>query len=241
MLLPVPISHSLLKCCIMRGMESHNSRASLKPPRHIVWDWNGTLSNDVQAAVNGINLLLAERKLPLVNIEKHRCIFDFPVRNYYAALGFQLENEDWDAMAKKFTEAFLTDESARLFDGASEALRRLSEAGIAMSVLSACEESALNAALERHAMRDLFVAVRGLRHNSADSKLGIAKKLFTEIGQPFDDVWMIGDTTHDNEVASAAGCRCLLLSDGYQSRQRLLNTGVPVLNNVTEVPSFFGI
>ena len=210
-------------------------------PRHIVWDWNGTLCDDVQAAVNSMNAMLGKRRLPLIDVAEHRGMFRFPVRDYYDALGFQLDIEDWDALAKEFADVFHADFSARLFDGARDVLRRLADAGVAMSVLSACEQGALDAALDRHGLRGRFVAARGLRHNGADSKLEAARALFAEIGAPFDDVWMIGDTAHDSEVAAEAGCQCLLVCAGYQSRKRLLRVGVPVLDSVADVPGFFGV
>jgi Predicted phosphatases len=216
-------------------------RAPAPKPRHIVWDWNGTLQDDVQAAVNGINLLLAERGLPLVDVETHRRLFDFPVKKYYEALGFELENEDWNAMANAFTAAFIGDESARLFAGTDEALRRVASAGIPMSLLSACEENALNGNLLRHGLLGRFAMVRGLGNKSAGTKFDIGRRLFADIGAPLDDVWMVGDTLHDCEVARDSGCQCLLLASGYQSRERLGAAGVPVLDGVADVPAFFGI
>ena len=59
----------------------------MEKPKHIIWDWNGTLQNDVLAAVAGINFLLEQRGMPLVDIQKHRELFSFPARNYYIALG----------------------------------------------------------------------------------------------------------------------------------------------------------
>ena len=39
----------------------------MTPYRHIVWDWNGTLLDDVLASVNTINRLLADRAMPRKN------------------------------------------------------------------------------------------------------------------------------------------------------------------------------
>ena len=34
--------------------------------------------------------------MPEVTVERHRELFDLPVRGYYEALGFRLESENWD-------------------------------------------------------------------------------------------------------------------------------------------------
>ncbi|MGI5869499.1 MAG: HAD family hydrolase [Kiritimatiellia bacterium] len=209
-------------------------------PRHIVWDWNGTLQDDVHAAVNGINHLLVQRGLPTVDIDRHRRLFSFPVRNYYTALGFKLEQENWERLSKDFIDAFLRDEPYELFHGARAALEALHDNGVAMSVLSASEQSTLDASLARHGLRDFFCNVKGLDNHGAASKVHLAESLFARIGGPFDDVWIVGDTTHDKEVADAAGCQCLLLACGYQSQERLLACGCDVLDSIANVPAFFG-
>jgi len=213
----------------------------VKLPRHIVWDWNGTLQNDVQAAVNGINQQLEARGLPTVDVETHRKLFSFPVSNYYLALGFKLEEEDWSLIAKTFITAFLSDASTSLFGGTVPTLTRLAEQGIGMSILSAAEQSSLEQLLVNHGIRHFFSQVRGLDNHGAGSKLHIAEDLFETIGGNRTDIWLVGDTTHDKEVADAAACNCVLLASGYQSRERLQQCGCPVLNSVSDIPAFFGL
>lgn len=210
-------------------------------PRHIVWDWNGTLQDDVQAAVNGINLLLGQRGMAQVSIGRHRELFSFPVADYYRELGFVLEKENWDEMAHTFITAFAADSSARLFDGTVPALSRFEAAGVPMSILSACQRDVLEEALLSAGIRRFFHTVKGLGDPGAVSKIALAEELFATIDVPAGDVLLVGDTTHDKEVADAAGCRCVLLASGYQSRERLAACGCTVLDSVADVPAFLGI
>jgi len=55
---------------------------SIKRYKHIIWDWNGTLLDDVNIVVNVMNSLLERRSLPLIDIEKYKDIFTFPVKKY---------------------------------------------------------------------------------------------------------------------------------------------------------------
>jgi len=48
--------------------------------KHVVWDWNGTILDDVQHAVNTMNVLLDGHDLPLIDIVTYRQIFEFPVK-----------------------------------------------------------------------------------------------------------------------------------------------------------------
>ena len=61
--------------------------------KHIIWDWNGTLINDVWLAVEIMNSILASRNIPLISHEKHKEMFDFPIKNYYQKLGIDFNKE----------------------------------------------------------------------------------------------------------------------------------------------------
>lgn len=220
----------------------HRPRVSVpERPLHLVWDWNGTLQDDVQAAVNGINALLLERQLPTVDLDRHRETFGFPVRNYYRALGFRLEQEDWEAMARQFHALFLADPSTTLRPAARPVLEAFRRHGIAMSLLSACEQSILENLLQTYGIREFFTQVRGLDNLHAHSKLETGRALLADLDVPAARICFVGDTDHDWEVASALGAACVLLAAGYQSPRRLARCGCPVLPSLDELPPFFGL
>ena len=215
-----------------------------KLPAHVVWDWNGTLQDDVQAAVNGINALLAARGLPLSTLEIHRRHFGFPVQNYYRALGFRLEDEDWDALSQAYYDAFYSDPTPRLFDATLPTLRRLRELGVGMSLVSAAEKTVLLRALRGYGLDAYLDDIRGLGDRDARSKLelgrGVVETLVRERGIAPRDVWFVGDTDHDYEVATACGASCLLLTCGYQSEERLATFPCPRVGSIADVLGFFG-
>ena len=54
----------------------------------ILWDWNGTLLDDVWTGTAAMNALLKKYDLPLLrDIEHYRSVFCFPVSAYYEKLG----------------------------------------------------------------------------------------------------------------------------------------------------------
>ncbi len=57
--------------------------------RSIIWDWNGTLLNDLDLCISAINVLLGKRELPLLNRQTYKAVFSFPVKDYYKAVGFR--------------------------------------------------------------------------------------------------------------------------------------------------------
>ena len=57
--------------------------------RALVWDWNGTLLDDVDAGLTTTNQVLTEFGLPgLDGRDAYRRSFGFPIRDFYSRLGF---------------------------------------------------------------------------------------------------------------------------------------------------------
>ncbi len=48
----------------------------------IIWDWNGTLLNDTDICVSCMNRVLKKRGLELLDVQRYREIFNFPVKIY---------------------------------------------------------------------------------------------------------------------------------------------------------------
>jgi phosphoglycolate phosphatase len=193
--------------------------------RHLIWDWNGTLLDDVEACVGAINRMLDRRRLPGIDTPTYRRIFDFPVIRYYTQLGFDLDAEDWNAVAIEFHEHYgELARSATLRDGVIDVLDVLADAVAGMSVLSACEQTILERMLVEHGIRRRFGHVSGLDNLHASSKLENGRRLLETLDLPPHEIVLIGDTNHDHEVASALGIGCILLAGGHQSESRLLAT-----------------
>jgi phosphoglycolate phosphatase len=51
------------------------------------------------------------------------------------------------------------------------------------------------------------------------------------------EVWLVGDTLHDFDVAEKLGCQCILVSQGHQSRERLRQSKAIVVENLENVIS----
>lgn len=59
----------------------------------VIWDWNGTLLNDVRRTFELTNKMLEERSKPKLELEEHCNKFSFPIIDCYMKLGFGFLNE----------------------------------------------------------------------------------------------------------------------------------------------------
>ncbi len=203
--------------------------------RHVVWDWNGTLIDDVDVFVNSLNAMLRRRRLHPVDREAYRDQFDFPVRDYYRNLGFDLENEDWDALTGEFHTGLTSANVAGVRPDTVPLLRDLQAAGVGMSVLSALEQGRLETALGDAELMPFFAFIRGSLDLNGHSKLERGHELSRLLALPPETICLVGDTTHDHQVAHALGWHCVLLDAGHHSRRRLEPLGRPVFSQLRQV------
>lgn len=206
---------------------------------HLIWDWNGTLFDDVQLCLDVMNAMLAKRGMPVVSRQAYRQVFDFPVRNYYQKLGYDFEREPFEAISTEFITAYEFQRSGcELMPGAAITLQAVSQQGITQSVLSASKGDYLRQALLEYGLAGWFCAVYGLDNHHAAGKLAVGMALMAEQKLDPGRVLLVGDTTHDAEVAAAMGIACWLIPNGHQDPARLVATGVPVIPDLTLVPEF---
>jgi phosphoglycolate phosphatase len=206
--------------------------------KHIIWDWNGTLLDDAAACVDAINVLLRRRKLPAITHAQYVEVFGFPVKDYYLQLGFDFTKDDWQRVAEEYHDVYaVASAQAALRDGARDAVQGMKRAGFRVSVLSACELSLLKRMMQERGILDLFDGVYGLPDLFAHSKMELGRAMLSDMGLAPADALLIGDTTHDFEVAQALACACLLMSGGHQSAAKLKGCGCPVVANCEEALS----
>ncbi len=205
--------------------------------KYIIWDWNGTLLDDIDINLEIINILLKERNMPSLNSrERYRELFGFPITDFYKALGFNFENEPFEAVAREY--AFLYDEkypSASLMQGAEELLRRLKHQGIGQIIVSATEQAFLLGQVTYFEIEHLFTDILGTSDIYVRSKVSVAEKWLHDNSVSPDEVLFVGDTVHDKEVADSIGCDCVLIPAGHQSREILALSGARLLESISDI------
>jgi phosphoglycolate phosphatase len=203
--------------------------------KHIIWDWNGTLLDDVWLCVEILNRMLEHRGMKTTTLSEYQKHFDFPVINYYIKLGFDFEKEPFDDVAREYIRAYESERRrCRLRRGVIDIIKQFRTKGVLQSVLSASQQSSLIEALELFDLKFFFENIAGLDDYYAHSKVDAGEKLLKNLTVSKREVLLIGDTTHDYEVACMLGSDSLLLPAGHQSKQRLLATGARVCDSFYE-------
>jgi len=215
-------------------------KLSFENIKAVIWDWNGTLLNDLDICIFSMNQILERLYLPILTVEKYKSIFTFPVKEYYTAAGIDFGIHDWDIMAHEFIANYRqTLPQATLYEGVTGVLSFFKEKQRRQFILSAMQQDFLMESVTAMNIPGYFEQIVGLNDHYAHTKEENAILLVEETGLPRDSILMIGDTLHDLEVAESAGIHCILVANGHQSNERLENSGTVVCRDLQEVVSMF--
>ena len=200
----------------------------------VIWDFNGTIINDVKLGVDSVNKMLARRGLPLVaDVAEYRRRLRFPIIDYYRDLGFDFDAEPYESLAHEWIALY--NEGAHTITatvGLQDALAAIAAAGIPQIIISASEQEMMHRALDRLGLRGYFSEILGQDNVYAAGKMETARQFEARCGA--SDPVVIGDTLHDFEMARELGARCILYTLGHSSLADLESTETPLVSDLRD-------
>ncbi|MEV7567689.1 HAD family hydrolase [Streptomyces tanashiensis] len=207
-----------------------------KHGKHLVWDWNGTLLDDIGAVIGATNAAFAELGLESITLERYRELYTVPVPKFYERLMGRLPtDEEWTVMDGTFHRHYWERaESCGLTNGAAELLAARQESGLTQSLLSLAPHTDLIPLVRRHGIAERFVRVDGRPDASTDGKSGHMVRHLAALEVPAERVVVIGDAADDAVAAAHVGARAVLYTGGSHSRASLARVGVPVVDSLEE-------
>ena len=201
----------------------------------VIWDFNGTLIDDVQTAVCSVNDTLHKCGLPLTDVEQYRRNMDMPITRYYEK-HFDLERVTFDFLSKEYHQGY--ERYRHLITcgkGAFETVRELHSRGVRQCVVSSFEQGKLLALLDEFGFLPYLDGVCGAEDDICESKVQRGSRWIKAQGIDPKTALVVGDLSHDRELAQAIGSECFLLSGGHQDKERLLRCGCKVIDDLREV------
>lgn len=202
----------------------------------VIWDWNGTLLDDLDWCIRVTNSMLEQRALPaLGSAADYHAVFCFPVVDYYKKLGFDFAAEPFEALAEEYVALYMADETGgcALHAGAEAVLAEIQRRGMRQVILSASERQKLMRQVESLGAARYFDELLGIENIYAGGKTQLALE-YAAREKP-ERVLFVGDTAHDYEVARAIGADCVLIARGHESESALRALGAPVLGDIADV------
>jgi phosphoglycolate phosphatase len=204
----------------------------------IIWDYNGTILNDVGISVKIENEMLERRGLKHdYSLEDYKSLFDTPMEDYYRKIGYTFENETFHDVGVEFYSLYekYFDECS-LNDGVLNKLLETNERGYINIVLSSCEDTKLHAQCKQLNIDQYFMDIMGVDNLVSGSKVENGRQWMIDHDTKADECVFIGDTNADYNTAIALGIKNIyLVSTGHQSYERLIKLHDHVVHTVKEI------
>jgi phosphoglycolate phosphatase-like HAD superfamily hydrolase len=201
---------------------------------HLVWDWNGTLLDDLSLVVSSTNHAFAAVGGPPVDADEHRSRFRRPVADFYAEiLGRAVDEEEFGRLDRIFHDAYRVGLTSMAL--AADAMTAIKSWPGSQSLLSMWFHSELVPAVETYGLGGVFTRVDGLRTEvGGHLKAGHLARHLDELGVPGHRAVLIGDSLDDAAAADSVGGAVVLYTGGFTHPDRLRASGRPVADTLVE-------
>lgn len=211
----------------------------MKKYKYVIFDFNGTIIDDVQLCLDLLNEILKLEELPPASMEKYKNIFTFPIIQYYRNAGITFEKHSFKELSEWFVNKYQPlSFDCNLYPGIVDTITKLKKDGYKVILLSASQIDNLLEQTNKFGITHLFDKILGIDNIEAKSKLEIAKRYFKEENIKMNECLFIGDSTHDYEVGSTLGGDVVLLTYGHQSREVLEKCNTPVIDSIYELEKY---
>ena len=200
----------------------------------IIFDFNGTILDDVDLCFNILNKMLKERGYKEISKEKYLDIFNFPVQDYYVLAGFDFNKHPFADLAVEFIDLYQKASlDCPLYSSLIPFLEKNKDKR--KIILSASQIDNLNEQVNHFGIRKYFDAVLGTNTIEGRGKLDVALDYIKQNHLDPNKTLLIGDTSHDFEVAQTLNVKCALVAKGHQSKARLLKITPYVFDDMSEI------
>jgi len=189
----------------------------------IVFDWDGTLMDSAGAIVASIQGACRDLGLVVPSEQASRHIIGLGLTEAIAHLLPSLPEADYPKLVDRYRHHFLSqDADIPLFVGAERIVRDLNQAGFLLGVATGKSRRGLDRVLEQTGLGIYFHGTRCADECFSKPHPEMLEQLMDELGTTRQRTLMIGDTSHDLQMAQNAGVAALAVSYGAHPRDELL-------------------
>ncbi len=189
----------------------------------LVFDWDGTLMDSAEVIAACIQAACMDLKLPVPETQQAKHVIGLGLNEALTTLLPALNTQQYDQLVERYRFHYLSEDSRiPLFDGAVEAIASLHQQGFLLAVATGKSQKGLQRALCATGLKDYFHATRCADQCFSKPHPQMLYELMTELDRGPQQTLMIGDTSHDLQMAKNAGVSYLAAAYGAHSRDSLL-------------------
>jgi phosphoglycolate phosphatase len=181
----------------------------------IAFDWDGTLFDSTAIITRCIQLAVGDVGGTVPSDKEASYVIGLGLMQALAHAAPDVPKEKYPELGVRYKHHYvLHQHDISLFDGVLPMLQELRARQHLLAVATGKSRSGLNEALQAVELRGLFDATRTADETAGKPHPRMLHELMAELGVAPERVLMIGDTTHDLQLALNAGCASVGVSYG---------------------------
>lgn len=181
----------------------------------IVFDWDGTLFDSTRLIVRCIQAACADVGTDVPNDRDASYVIGLGLADALRHAAPKLPRERYPELGARYRHHYLASQrDVLLFEGTLDMLGALKARNHALAVATGKTRHGLDDALRQAGMSELFDATRTADETAGKPDPLMLHELMRELGCSTERTLMVGDTTHDLQLAANAGCASVAVSFG---------------------------
>lgn len=181
----------------------------------LVFDWDGTLMDSAAAIAESLQAACAELGVPVPGTQQARYVIGLGLTDALAHAVPDLPQAQYPRLLELYRRHFLLrDRDTTLFPGAAEMIRELRDHGFLLAVATGKSRRGLDRALGETGLAGCFDTTRCADEGFSKPHPGMLQAVMDTLAAAPEATVMIGDTTHDLEMADAAGVAAVAVTYG---------------------------
>jgi phosphoglycolate phosphatase len=188
----------------------------------IVFDWDGTLMDSTATIARCIQLSCEDVGLPVPSLQAASHVIGLGLRDALAHFAPSAHEAQVQALVQRYKFHYLTnDASLVLFAGVEPFLQKLDDAGYDLAIATGKSRVGLDRALSYTTIARHFGASRTADETESKPHPRMLHELIDHFDVQARRVLMVGDTTHDLEMAKRAGTQAAAVHTGAHPEAQL--------------------
>ncbi|MDP1997017.1 MAG: HAD-IA family hydrolase [Gallionella sp.] len=188
----------------------------------IVFDWDGTVMDSTAVIAGSIQAACRDLGLAIPGDEAARHVIGLGLVQALRHAVPDAPESMYEPLVARYRHHFLAqDQAIPLFDGARETIAELHDAGYRLGVATGKSRAGLDRALESTGMKQYFHATRTADLTFSKPDPAMLFELMDELAVSTGRMLMIGDTTHDVQMAQNAGVDAVAIGHGAHPAEQL--------------------
>ena len=209
--------------------------------RLLIFDWDGTLMDSIGTIIACMHATVEELGLPALPEQTIRATIGLGLRETMDDLFPEADEELFQRVVASYRRRWLGgfSDGQTMFPNARETLEALTNEGYWLAVATGKSRVGLDRDLDRTGVRNLFLTTRTVTESAAKPSPAMIHDILDELGAETAETLVIGDTTHDLDMAANASTPAVAVTSGSGAEDELRSRNpLAILPGVADLPGW---